>query len=93
VVEAALAMTVHCREPIGTDDDEHRVRARDLVLDHLQEVQTWLDVINVDEYLIARKALGQGVLESACRVPVVVPPAGNENPSCHGPLQIAIGRV
>ena len=93
MVEAALAMTVHCREPIGTDDDEQRVRARDLVLDHLQEVQTWLDVINVDEYLVARKALGQGVVESACRVPVVVPPLANENPSRHGPLQIAIGRV
>jgi len=91
VVEAALAITVHCRETIGTDD-EHRVRARDLVLDHLQEVQTWLDVINADEYLIARKALGQGVLESAYRVPVVVPPVGNENPSRRGPLQMAIGR-
>jgi len=48
---------------------------------------------NVDEYLVARKALGQGVVESACRVPVVVPPVANENPSRHGPLQIAIGRV
>ena len=80
-------MAIASIEPLGADHHQHHVTGRDLLCQHLHEVETGCDVVHVHEELVRLVGLPQPIQEATRRVSTVVAPVTDEDATrhSHGP--------
>ncbi len=79
VVEPPLPLAVCGGQPMRADDGEHRVALGDLRVELLDEIEPWLDGIDIDEELAAREAAREMIVKPPGDAGRVVSPVIDEN--------------
>jgi hypothetical protein len=84
VVKATPPMRIGDRQPLVTDERHQHITGADRSGDHLDEVITQLDRVDVLEDLPAAEAVCQPVVQPAGRVSGLLAPVADEDPTRRG---------